>query len=248
MLRPTTIPQSLYGLQGEHALAREALRLALDQHKSLATGLKGTRRERTLALAEELQGEASLVQMQELDLIVGSGGVLSHAPRRSQAALMLLDAFEPAGVTRLAVDSIFMMPQLGVLSQVNPQAARQVFFRDCLVPLGTCVAPLGRMRSGQPAVTVRYGEEALVVTGGELVALSPQQLGADPVELIPSRGLDLGAGRGQRVRIKSVEGVVGLIVDCRGRPLRLPEDQTRAATVAGWYEALDLYPGEGGHE
>ena len=54
-----------------------------------------------------------------LDLIVGSGGVLSHAPRRHQAMLMMIDAFQPEGITRLAVDSIFMMPQLGVLAQVN---------------------------------------------------------------------------------------------------------------------------------
>ena len=33
--------------------------------------------------------------MMALDLLVGSGGVLSHAPRRVQAALMLMDSFEP---------------------------------------------------------------------------------------------------------------------------------------------------------
>ncbi|MDH7568456.1 MAG: glycosyltransferase, partial [Armatimonadota bacterium] len=49
---------------------------------------------------------------------------------------------------RLAVDSIFMMPQLGVLSQVHPQAAEQVFFRDCLIPLGTCIAAVGRTLPG----------------------------------------------------------------------------------------------------
>jgi len=30
-----------------------------------------------------------------LDILVGSGGVLSHAPRRRQAAIMLIDAFVP---------------------------------------------------------------------------------------------------------------------------------------------------------
>ena len=51
-----------------------------------------------------------MVDMMSLGLIIGSGGILSHAPRRQQAALMLIDAFQPQGVTRLAVDSIFMMP------------------------------------------------------------------------------------------------------------------------------------------
>jgi hypothetical protein len=56
---------------------------------------------------------------------------------------MMIDAYQPEGVTELAVDSIFMMPQLGVLSTVLPEAATQVFDRDCLIRLGTVVAPGG---------------------------------------------------------------------------------------------------------
>ena len=68
-------------------------------------------------------------------MLVGSGGVLSHAPRRNQAALMAIDAFLPEGFTRLAVDSIFMMPQLGVLAEVHKAAATEVFKKDCLIHL-----------------------------------------------------------------------------------------------------------------
>ena len=82
----------------------------------------------------------------KLDLIVGSGGILSHAPRRIQSMLMMVDAYEPLGVTTLSVDSIFMMPHLGVLSTVNEQAATDVFIRDCMVYLGTCIAPIGQGR------------------------------------------------------------------------------------------------------
>jgi hypothetical protein len=56
---------------------------------------------------------------------------------------MMIDSFLPEGVTRLAVDSIFMMPQLGVLTEVQPKAATEVFEKDCLIHLGTCVAPVG---------------------------------------------------------------------------------------------------------
>ena len=41
MIRPTTIPQRLEDLLIEQAVAREALRLAFDHHKSLARGLEG---------------------------------------------------------------------------------------------------------------------------------------------------------------------------------------------------------------
>src|SRR5690349_23693157 len=56
--------------------------------------------------------------------------------------------------TYLAVDSIFMMPQLGVLSGVHEQAAAQVFERDCLIRLGAVLAPVGTARAGQACVTV----------------------------------------------------------------------------------------------
>ena len=145
MIRPTTIPQTLEELQIEQAIAREALRLALGQHKTLATGLKGVQQERSISdVFEQKATGQTLINMLELDLIVGSGGILSHAPRRVQSMLMMVDAFEPLGFTELAVDSIFMMPHLGVLSTVNEQAATEVFVSDCMIYLGTCVAPQGR--------------------------------------------------------------------------------------------------------
>ena len=66
-----------------------------------------------------------------------------------QTAMLLIDAFEPEGITELAKDSIFMMPHLGVLSSVHPQAAMEVFEKDCLVYLGTCVAAKGLGKSGK---------------------------------------------------------------------------------------------------
>ncbi|MCD4733285.1 glutamate mutase L, partial [bacterium] len=124
MIRPTTIPHTLEDLIIEQGIAREALRLAFIQHKNLAVGLKGVQRMRTISEAfDQSSGGNSLVDMLDLDILVGSGGVLSHAPRRSQAAMMLIDAFLPEGFTKLAVDSIFMMPQLGVLTKVNEKAA-----------------------------------------------------------------------------------------------------------------------------
>ena len=85
MIRPTTIPQMLEELQVEQAIAREALRLAFVQHRALAVGLKGVQAERTLSdVFDQSAGGESLIKMRDLDLLVGSGGVLSHAPRRMQ--------------------------------------------------------------------------------------------------------------------------------------------------------------------
>ncbi len=102
MIRPTTIPQLLEDLKLEHAIAREALRLAFEQHKALAVSLKGVQKQKDISETfERIVGEETLIDMSRLDLLVGSGGVLSHAPRRSQA-MMMIDAFRPQGITMIA--------------------------------------------------------------------------------------------------------------------------------------------------
>ena len=43
--------------------------------------------------------------------------------------------------------------------------------------------------------------------------------------------------------VKAIGGAVGLILDARGRPLRLPEEPSeRAAQLRAWAKAVDLYP------
>lgn len=244
MIRPTTIPQRLYGLRLEHAIAREALRLAFEQHKFLATGLRGVQQQRDISDAFLAGGRVeTLVDMSALDLIIGSGGVLSHAPRRSQAAMMMIDAFAPEGLTRLAVDSIFMMPHLGVLATIHPEAAEEVFERDCLVPLGTCIAPVGRGREGQPCVQVRLDGEDIAVACGE-VRLIPLPEGRQvEAHIGPARGFDVGAGRGRPITATLTGGVVGLIIDGRGRPIMLPDDPAeRREKAARWERAMGMYP------
>ncbi|NQT34901.1 glutamate mutase L [bacterium] len=232
MIRPTTIPQTLEDLQIEQAIAREALRLAFIQHKSFAVGLKGVQQERSIsdAFEQTISGE-TLVDMMSLNLLVGSGGVLSHAPLRSQAAQMLIDAFQPEGVTRLAVDSIFMMPQLGVLATVNEKAATDVFEKDCLIHLGSCVAPVGKPKIGKDSIHIsgksEDGEEIdISVKAGEL-KLIPFELGKSiRAHIKPSRGFDMGEGPGKAVERVLHGGVVGLVIDTRGRPFHLRRDET----------------------
>lgn len=253
MIRPTTIPQRLADLHIEQAVAREALRLALAHHKSLARGLTGIQQQRTIgeALTQEGTGK-TLVDMMALDMIVGSGGVLSHAPRRGQAAMMMMDAYQPEGVTLLTVDSIFMMPQLGILSTVLPEAATQVFERDCLVYLGTCIAPVGTGKPGDPCVTVKAGDTTVQVPFGSLqvIPLGYEEgaTGRVParmeVVIQPARGFDVGAGRGRQRTVTVTGGEVGIMIDARGRPIALPQDDaTRTARVREWLQAMGLPSG-----
>ena len=248
MIRPTTIPQLLEELIIEHAIAREALRLAFEQHKKLAVELKGVQQQRTIseAFAQTETGN-TLVNMFDLSLIVGSGGVLSHAPRRQQSMLMMIDAFLPEGVTQLAVDSIFMMPQLGVLSQVNKEAATQVFNRDCLIHLGTCIAPTGQAKKGGSCLEISLdmpsGTVEDTIPAGELKLYQLEMDEVVHVKIQPNRHFDVGAGNGQVFEAEVRGGVVGLVIDTRGRPLGMSVDMVQSVEdLKKWLEALDVYP------
>ena len=248
MIRPTTIPQTLEALVFEQAVAREALRLAYIQHKEFATTLKGVQRQRTVGdtFSQESSG-ATIVDNMKLDLLVASGGVLSHAPSMRQTALMLIDAFEPEGFTMLAKDSIFMMPHLGVLAEVHAQASLEVFERDCLIALGTCVAPAGTGKPGKRCFKFSISSATLNDSGEMLVGdirLFPLGLGETArVAVAPERGFDCGAGAGNSVEREIQGGTVGLILDARGRALEVPvERPTGRKIVQEWVEALELYP------
>ena len=249
MIRPTTIPQTLQELILEQAIAREALRLAFEQHKQLAVELRGVQQQRTISEAfDQAESGQTLVDMLSLDMLVGSGGVLSHAPRRQQAMLMMIDAFQPEGITHLAVDSIFMMPQLGVLAQVNPEAATHVFERDCLIHLGTTIAPVGVAKIGETCLSIEVStpNNAPItedIPYGDLRRY-PLPLGEKAtLKLQPSRRFDVGAGNGHPVEVEVMGGVVGLVVDTRGRPLEIPTDaQQRVSQLTKWQTALDAYP------
>ena len=248
MIRPTTIPQSKEALIFEQAVAREALRLAYIQHKEFATTLKGVQQQRTIGDTFSQQtGGQTIVDNMKLDLLVASGGVLSHAPRMHQTAALLIDSFEPEGFTTLAKDSIFMMPHLGVLAQVHPQASLEVFTRDCLIYLGTCVAAKGLGKLGRPCFEYQITGDTLNESGTinfgdvKLLPLGPDETAK--VTIDPARGFDVGAGPGKKVQRKVTGGTVGLFLDGRGRPLILPQQRSEAQKMMmRWVTAMELYP------
>ena len=256
MIRPTTVPQSMEELKIEQAIAREALRLSFIQHKAFAVNLKGVQKERTISDAfEQSDSGLSLVDMMDLDLLVGSGGVLSHAPRREQSARMLIDSFLPEGITQLAVDSIFMMPQLGVLANIDQKdlsenarkAALEVFNKDCLIRLGTCIAPVGKAKNGDIILSATLemsdgSEKQIDLHQGELLAISADY---EPIKskLKPAKGIDIGAGKNEEISTTLYGGVVGLVFDGRGRPFNLPnENDKRIDSLNIWSNAMNEYP------
>lgn len=240
LLFPTSVPATKLDLLIEQALAREALRLSLEHHVSLVKSLNKAPSEIQRALLSQdaqaiiTKERQQLLDMQRIGLVVGSGGVLSHAPRRAQAAAMLIDAFAPLGYTFLAVDSIFMMPHLGVLSESEPEIALQVLERDCFVPLGPCIS-LVSAPSHEPGVvaaqcTLRTAEgvRQAVVRRGEVLIWPLGRNERAILRVEAAGGFDFGAGAGHVWEREVTGGEVGVIIDARGRwgeELSLAEQQ-----------------------
>ncbi|MCK4399803.1 glutamate mutase L, partial [Candidatus Bathyarchaeota archaeon] len=247
MIRPTTIPQTLEDLIVEHSVAREALRLGLQHHRTIATRLKGIQIERTISDMFDQALEETYVKMMNIDILAGTGGLLSHAPRRIQSMYILTDAWQPEGVTRMFQDSVFMMPHLGVLSTVYRDAAWNIFDKDCLVRLGTNIATAGTGKLGEHVMTVELempnGEEVKEeLSLGDIKLVKLTELEEVKALITPAKDYDIGAGPGKELEATVSGGVAGVMLDARGRPIYLPEEENqRKELLLKWFKAMGLY-------
>jgi hypothetical protein len=180
----------------------------------------------------------------DVDLIIGSGRTIAGAPRLADAARMLVDGLRPVGVTQLAVDVSGGLGPLGSLDDAEISEGIALLRDDLVVPLGTAIVCRGG-RSGQVAMRVTIsveGEdvpEPIEVRSGQLsiVPLAHGRLAEVAIELVG--GASLGTERrGRRARARVTGGAVGLILDARDAPLRLPRrGDDRRAVLGGWRDA-----------
>jgi hypothetical protein len=142
-----------------------------------------------------------------------------------------------------------MAPQLGVLSTVHPQAATEVFDKDCLIRLGSSVCAVGEGKEGTPCfkikITHKSGEVVeREVKVGEMMLVPFAVLEKAQAVIQPARNFDLGAGKGKELEVTVEGGIVGIVLDGRGRPMVLPEDKAkRVQKLQEWNKALNIYPG-----
>jgi hypothetical protein len=227
MTQPRMLPTTRAELALDHALAREALRLVMEQG-ALSGGIG---------------------DLPRLDVLIGTGSLLAACPTLGEAALLLLDAVQPRGVTSLVLDTAQLAAPLGAASLLDPMAAADAVDLDALlVQLGTCISTVGTPPPGEPAVRVvlEYADghqHVAEVLPGTIETL-PLAVGQHArLMLYPAPGVDIGLGPGERAHAGNpVEGGrLGLIVDARGRPLALPEDpQQRLARLRQWRAAFGL--------
>jgi hypothetical protein len=217
-LHPYTLPGSQEVLAIEQALARQAMQIGT---KRLLEGLPSQIR----------SGGQGLMPL--FEPIVATGSILTNAASRGQALLTLLDGLQPTGVTTVVLDQNNIMPALGAAAGINSILPVQVLESSTFMNLGTVISPSGSAPYGALALRVKVKQEGSTETILEIkhgtLEVIPLPLGkAANLHLQPLNRFDVGMGgpgRGGSVRV--VGGALGVIIDARGRPLRLPKEDAR---------------------
>jgi len=210
-IHPTSVPQTENELHLEHAIACATVR------RTIELARPGWRVS-TARFRPDL--------MPLCDTILLSGASLTRAPHPGQAALLVLNAVQPVGVSTLVMDRYGLAPALGSVAAVKPLAAVEALDAGGFTNLATVVAPVGEDAGPGDiiiGVNISYddGSELDVeVPYGEIEVL-PLPLGQEAIlELQPRRGFDVGLGKpGKGGKRRVSGGLAGIIVDARGRPL-----------------------------
>ena len=149
-------------------------------------------------------------------------------------------------MAQLAIDPTSSLAMQGALARTGARVA----IESTLVPLGVCVAPRGRAKAGEPAVLVdvRPSSGARIereVSAGALDVIQWDARVPAEVRIWPQPRFDMGLGNGRPARLKASvgSGLVGLIVDARGRPLVWPDEpDERQARLQQWLRSMDAFP------
>jgi hypothetical protein len=216
-LYPGTIPATKEDHAIGHAISRQVLYLALREAR------------------RSFPPEARLVKKDLMPLfepILAGGGALSDAPTPGQSLLLLLDALQPVGITSIIIDQNNLLPLLGAAAESNQLLPVQVLESGAFMSLGTIVSVISSASYGQPVLRARLTYEdgtearAEVKFGGlEILPLAMGQTAR--LSLQPLQRSDVGNGPSRNAAVQVAGGVMGVVIDARGRPLTLPDDAVR---------------------
>ncbi len=225
-LRPATIPETVRDVYFEHALLRASMRTLLRDSRPTWT--------------PDTALDNLNTPMPYFERIIGAGAALTGTGQPMLTAMLLLDAFQPAGVIRLQADPHGLIPALGALAYIIPEAVVQVLDGRSLEDLGMAVSLSGIPRKGRAACRVRVTDERGEVTthnimGGTIVSI-PLPLGvAANIQVSASGGVSINGKR--RLKIDVIGGTAGIIIDARGRALPLERSvRGLAGQLPAWYE------------
>lgn len=221
---PSTLPATPEDLGIEQALARQALNMALT---SLSKDFPRQVRRASPAL------------MPYFEPILACGSVITRAPTLGQSLLILLDGIQPVGITTMILDQNNLLPALGAAASRNSILPIQILESGAFLGLATVVTPYNTSRAATPILKGRLvyqngNESSLDIKQGTLEVF-PLPVGqSGRLYLQPSHHTDIGFGPGRTTEsgIPITGTALGLVIDARGRPLRLPADAVRRRDIA----------------
>ncbi len=223
---PDSLPSSSEEMSLEQAITREIMRAAL-----INTAPK--------LHSRNTRGITHLLPA--LEPIIISGRALTQAPTLSQSLLMCLDGIQPTGITTLVLDQHNIATSLGIAATLNPLISVQVLESNAFLNLGTIISPVGYAQPGVSILrvntTLQDGTETNVdVKNGTIEVIAVPQGQSATLLLQPLHRFDIGMGspgRGGKVQVTG--GALGVIIDARGRPIKLPHDAGRRhETMQRW--------------
>lgn len=193
-------------------------------------------------LPERYRNQSGLLPSFE-PILVG-GAVLTDAPSLGQKLLMLLDGLQPAGITTLVLDHNNLLSMLGVAAEVNSLLPVQVMDTGALAYLATVISPVSNAAYGTPIVRAKLiREDGTAMTSevnmGNLQILPLESGQTARLELRPLRNADVGLGPGRAGAVDVIGSSLGVVIDARGRPLRLPSNAAeRIKLLRKWLKTV----------
>jgi hypothetical protein len=218
-INPTSLPATPEDLAIEQAVARQSLQVGLN-----TAGKDFPRNVRRAALG----------LTPYFDPILAAGSVITRAPTLGQGLLLLLDAVQPVGITNVILDQNYLLPALGAAAVRNSILPIQILESGAFLGLATVVAPYANTRLGTPVLNARLTnqngvENRVEVKQGalEVMPLPVGQSGRLFLEPLNHAELGLGLRPPRKDGIQVNGTALGVVIDARGRPLRLPADGAR---------------------
>ena len=225
-LYPGTIPATKDEQSISQAIARQVLYLAV----------------RTLQKDFPTSAQTAKTElMPKLDLIIGGGGVISDGVSLGQSLLLLLDAIQPVGIMPILIDQNNLLPLLGAAAERNNYLPVQVIDSGAFIGLGTVISVIASANYGDQVLRAKLtyadGTDARVdVKFGGLEILPLPNGQSARLSLQPLTRADAGLGAGRSGTVSVTGGALGVVIDARGRPLKLPSDPVRRRElIKKWY-------------
>jgi hypothetical protein len=212
---PSSVPITSEELAIEQGIASQAMNLAI--------------RRASEAYPSDLPGSMPGL-LPWFEPIIASGSVLTKAPDRNQTLMMIINGLQPTGVTTVALDRNNLAACLGAAAEVTPLLTIQSLDAANFINLCTVITPIGKAAVGTPILRVRMSREdgtesEVEVQQGTLAALRLPAGQAGTLHLTPLHRFDVGMGGfGRGGTVKVVGGTLGILIDARGRPLRISSD------------------------